>query len=224
MELTTSRSVGPSLPRRIAARVDLPAVAAWTLAFAVVAYLALCNGGYDTIVRSQVGIAVWWIVLLGALAGVLPMRFGRAGWAAIGLLGGFALWTGLATGWSESADRTSIEFGRVAMYLGVLVLAIVLQGCAAARNTINGLACAIGGVTCLAVLSRLHPGWFRRVSTSSSLAAAFRGDVRRRLMTDIPTHSRPKRLRTLITAYASGGAALLLVGALSAGGVGPLGA
>ena len=63
-------------PRRLAARLDPPAVAAWTLAFAVVAYLALSNGGYDTIVRSQVGIAVWWIVLLGALAGVLPMRFG----------------------------------------------------------------------------------------------------------------------------------------------------
>ncbi|MEY2512956.1 MAG: hypothetical protein QOJ89_314, partial [bacterium] len=37
MELTTSRSVGLSLPRRIAARVDPPAIAAWTLAFAVVA-------------------------------------------------------------------------------------------------------------------------------------------------------------------------------------------
>jgi hypothetical protein len=49
-------------------------VAAWTLAFAVVFYLAMSNGGYDTIVRSQVGIAVWWIVPLGALTGVLPMR------------------------------------------------------------------------------------------------------------------------------------------------------
>ena len=83
-----------------------------------------------------------------------------AGWVAIGLLGAFALWTGLATGWSESAERSTIELGRVAAYLGVLVLAITLQGRAAARHTINGLACAIGGVTLLAALSRLHPQWF----------------------------------------------------------------
>ncbi len=161
MELTASGSADAlAQPRRLTARIDPPAIAAWTLAFSVVAYLALSNGGYDTIVRSQVGIAVWWIVLLGALAGVLPMRFGWAGWVAIGLLGGFALWTGLAATWSESAERSVIELGRVATYLGVLVLAIALQGRTAARHTINGLACAIGFVTLLAVLSRLHPQWF----------------------------------------------------------------
>jgi O-antigen ligase len=161
MEYTASGSADAlAQPRRLTARVDPPAIAAWTLAFAVVAYLALSNGGYDTIVRSQVGIAVWWIVLLGALAGVLPMRFGWAGWVAIGLLGGFAMWTGLAATWSESAERSVIELGRVATYLGVLVLAIALQGRTAARHSINGLACAIGFVTLLAVLSRLHPQWF----------------------------------------------------------------
>jgi O-antigen ligase len=161
MELTASGSPDAiTQPRRLTARIDLPAVSAWTLAFAIVAYLALSNGGYDTIVRSQVGIAVWWIVLLGALAGVLPMRFGVAGWVAIGLLAGFALWTGVAATWSESAERSVIELGRVATYLGVLILALGLQGRAAARHTINGLACAIGFVTLLAVLSRLHPQWF----------------------------------------------------------------
>ena len=161
MELTASRSAGAlAQPRRLTARADPPAIAAWTLAFAVVAYLALSNGGYDTVVRSQVGVAIWWIVLLGALAGILPGRIGRAGWVAIGLLAAFALWTGLATGWSESAERSTIEMGRVATYLGVLVLAIALQGRAGARHTINGLASAIGLVTLLAVLSRLHPQWF----------------------------------------------------------------
>jgi hypothetical protein len=161
MELTASRSTGAlAQPHHLNARLDAPAIAAWTLAFALVAYLALSNGGYDTVVRSQVGVAVWWIVLLGALAGILPGRIGRAGWVAIGLLAGFALWTGLASGWSESAERSTIELGRLATYLGVLVLAVALQGRAAARHTINGLACAIGLVTVLAVLSRLHPQWF----------------------------------------------------------------
>jgi len=161
VELTASGAAGSvTRANRLAARLDAPAVAAWTLAFAVVAYLALSNGGYDTIVRSQVGVAVWWIVLLGALAGILPGRIGRVGWVAIGLLAGFALWTGLATGWSESAERSTVELGRVATYLGVLVLAIALQGRTTARHTINGLASAIGLVTLLAVLSRLHPQWF----------------------------------------------------------------
>ena len=161
MELTASTSTDAlARSRRLMARLDPPVIAAWTLGFAVVAYLALSNGGYDTIVRSQVGIAVWWIVLLGALAGVLPNRIGAAGWSAIGLLAGFALWTGLAIGWSESAERSTVELGRVAAYLGVLVLAIAVQGRTSARHTINGLVCAIGLVTVLAVLSRLHPQWF----------------------------------------------------------------
>jgi O-antigen ligase len=144
----------------VARRIDSSALSAWTLAFALVTYLSLRGGGYDVIVRSEAGVAVWWIVLLTALAGILPTRFGLRGWVAIALLAGFALWTGLAVGWSESAEQSVIELGRMAAYLGVLVLAIALQGHTAARHTINGLASAIGLVTVLAVLSRLHPQAF----------------------------------------------------------------
>jgi hypothetical protein len=147
-------------PRSATLHVDAPALSAWTLAFSLVAYLAFRDGGYDTVVRSEVAVALWWIVLLAALVGILPTRIPRAGWVAIGLLAGFVLWTGLAIGWSESAERSSIELGRVAAYLGVLVLAIALQGRTAARHTVNGVACAIGLVTLLAVLSRLHPQAF----------------------------------------------------------------
>jgi hypothetical protein len=154
--------------QRMTARLDPSALAAWALPFTLVTYLALRNGGYDTIVRSEVGVAVWWIVLIGALAGLLPARSGTAGWAAIGsagwvavgLLAAFALWTGLAVGWSQNAESSVIELGRIAAYLGVLVLAIVVQGRTAARHTVNGLASAIGLITVLAVLSRLHPQAF----------------------------------------------------------------
>jgi len=179
MELTAMRSRDPgALTRPLASRLDPPAIATWTLAFALVAYLALSNGGYDTVVRSQVGFAVWWIVLLGALAGVLPIRFGPAGWVAIGLLTAFAAWTGLAIGWSESAERSAVELGRVATYVGVLVLVIAAQGRAAARHTINGLGSAVGLVTLLAVLSRLHPQWF-----PANDHLAFLGEVSARRLT-----------------------------------------
>lgn len=139
---------------------DPAAPAAWALAFSLVVYLALSNGGFDTIARSQAGVAVWWIVLVGGLAGILPARLPVAGWVAVGLLGAFAVWTGLATGWSESAERSTVELGRLAAYVGVLVLGIAVQGRAAARHTVNGLACAIGLITLVAVLSRLHPQAF----------------------------------------------------------------
>jgi O-antigen ligase len=154
------RAPRPARPAIQLRRVDGPAVSAWTLAFTLVTYLALRGGGYDIVVRSEVAIAVWWIVLLGALAGILPARIGIWGWIAIGLLAAFAAWTGLAIGWSESAEQSVIEVGRIAAYLGVLVLAIAIQGRTAARHTVNGLTCAIGLVTVLAVLSRLHPQAF----------------------------------------------------------------
>ena len=55
-------------------RFDRRALGAWTLGFAPVLYLALRGGGYDTVVYSEVALAAWWIVLVGAVAGVLPLQ------------------------------------------------------------------------------------------------------------------------------------------------------
>lgn len=54
--------------------------------------------------------------------------------------------------------------------------------------------------------------------------AAFRGDLRRRLMAGGVQRPRPARLRALITGSAAAGSVLLVAGALSAAGAGPLGA
>lgn len=55
-------------------------------------------------------------------------------------------------------------------------------------------------------------------------SAAFRGTLRRKLVAGGAAYSRPARLRLLIASYAGAGSALLLLGAVSAAGVGPLGA
>jgi hypothetical protein len=55
-------------------------------------------------------------------------------------------------------------------------------------------------------------------------SAAFRGDLRRRLLAGGSPYRRPARLRLLITGYASAGSALLLVATASVAGIGPLGA
>ncbi|MDX6658741.1 MAG: hypothetical protein QOH62_3534 [Solirubrobacteraceae bacterium] len=134
--------------------------AAWLLGFALVGYLSFSNGGYDAVVRDQVGVAVWWLVLLGAAVGMLPLRLSRAGWVAVGLLAGFALWTAMSASWSESAERSWADAAKVATYVGFLVLALAAQRRGSARQTLNGVACAIGLVGVLALLSRLHPAWF----------------------------------------------------------------
>jgi O-antigen ligase len=126
-----------------------------------VLYLALRGGGYDTIVYSEAGLAVWWIVLLGALVGVMPLqRFRRIAWMTTGIFGGFLLWSLLASSWSSSAERTVAEVGRLATYAGFFVVAL----CALRRDTIRplvgGMAAAFGLVSLLAVLSRLYPGAF----------------------------------------------------------------
>jgi hypothetical protein len=178
-----SRTVAVSAPRdgrtaAILARVDGPALAAWVLPFALVLYLALQSGGYDAVVRGQVGVAVWWIVLLGAAVGVLPRtRIGAAGWIGLGLLGMFALWTGLSVNWTESRESTVAELGRVSLYLGVLALALCAGRRSTLRRMVDGVACAIAVVAFIAVLSRLQPQLF----PASPLPDFFGNDVASRL-------------------------------------------
>jgi O-Antigen ligase len=175
-----SRS-GPSLIKRVAevARRDFgPALTGSVLPFALVLYLALRGGGYDRVVYSEVGIAVWWLVLLGALVGVLPAaRISRAGWITLGLLTAFVAWTALGITWSESAERTAAEAGRVAAYLGVFALALTGQGREGLRRTANALAAAIAIVGVVALLSRLQPAWF----PADEGAAALPGELANRL-------------------------------------------
>jgi O-antigen ligase len=142
-------------------RFDGRALSAWILGFAPLLYLALRGGGYDIAVRSEVGLAVWWIILVGAAAGVLRVSgIGRLGWLCVGLLSAFALWTLIATSWSESVENTVTEVGRLVTYLGFLVLALCVVRRDTVRPLVDGMGVAFGAVGLLAVLSRLYPGAF----------------------------------------------------------------
>jgi O-Antigen ligase len=136
------------------------------LPFLLVTYLGLKSGGYDAIVRSEVGIAVWWIVLLGAAVGALPLaRFGRAAWIALGLLVAFCAWTALGAAWSESAERSVAELARVAALLGVFALALAVQGREGLRRMVGGVAAGIALVGGVALMSRFQPSWFPELET-----------------------------------------------------------
>src|SRR5215217_5733428 len=157
----------------IAGRVG-PILGGFVLPFALVLYLGLEGGGYGVglegaqegatngaILRSEVAIAAWWLLLLGSLAAALPFaRIGRAAWVALGLFAAFAAWTGLSMLWSDSPERSFDEFTRVLAYLGVFALAIAVQGRGGVRRMVGAVAAAIAVLGILALLSRLHPAWF----------------------------------------------------------------
>jgi O-antigen ligase len=124
-------------------------------------YLGLSGGGYDIVVRSEIGLLVWWFVLLGALIGLLPRaQMPRAGWIAAGLLCGFLIWTWIGLSWSSSHELTLDEVCRLSTYLGVLVLGLCAVTPENARALINGLGCGIAAVSTVAIMSKLAPGLF----------------------------------------------------------------
>lgn len=161
-------------------RVDVGAVSTWALAGGLVLYLGLDGGGYDIVVRNQVGTVLWWVALLGAAAGVLPVtRLTRLAWAALALFGAFVVWTAIASTSSLSAERSLQELSRLATYLAVLLLAITIHRDRqrAVRHTVNAIAAAVVVITVFALISRLIPGAF----PSSHVTATFLAGTRDRL-------------------------------------------
>ena len=148
-------------PQEYVKRLDFGAAWVSVLCFALVAYLGLRGGGYDPLVHDQVGIAIWWVVLIAVAVGALPrLRPGPPAWAALGLLGAFVAWTALSLTWTESIDKTSADLARVTLYLGILVLALLSRRRGDARRVIGAVAAAIVLVAVVGMLSRLHPSWF----------------------------------------------------------------
>jgi hypothetical protein len=176
METVATHSLTPW--SRITARVDVRAAAVWLLAGGLVLYLAVDGGGYDLIVRNQAGVVVWWMVIVGAAAGVLPVgRLGSLAWAGLALFGAFAIWTALASTWSISSERSLQELSRVACYLGVLILALAVHRDreSAMRHTIAAVGSAVAVVAGLAVLSRLRPDMFAGSGQTAAFLAGTHG-------------------------------------------------
>jgi hypothetical protein len=160
---------------RDAAPATLRRSLAWGLAVLFSVYLGLSGGGYDIVVRSEIGLLIWWFVLLGVLVGALPhARIPRAGWMATGLLAGFLVWTWIGLSWTSSHELTLDEVCRLSTYLGCFLLALCALGPDTARSLVNGLGCGIAAVSLVAVLSKLTPGLFPADAAGNSFYATSR--------------------------------------------------
>ncbi len=147
----------------------------WLLGFALTVFLGLSGGGYDPLVGGQVGIAIWWLVLLAVLVGAVPRRRpGPLACWALGLLAAFVLWTALSLRWTESTEKTAADLAQVASFLGIFALALLSRGRDGARQTVSALAAGICVVAGVALLSRLHPAWFPAASETGRFLASGR--------------------------------------------------
>lgn len=141
----------------------------WLLGFVLVVYLGLKGGGYDPLVHGQVGIVVWWVLLLTVAIGALPRRqLGRLVWCAVGLLAAFTAWTAISLLWTESSENTLAEVARTLTYLGIFILALFSRGHKSARYMVAAVGSAIAVVALVALASRLHPAWFPHVEPVKS--------------------------------------------------------
>jgi tetratricopeptide (TPR) repeat protein len=150
--------------------IDPQAVAVWLLGFGLVVFLGLNGGGYAPIVRDQLGIAVWWGVLLGLAVGALPLNRLRYGsWLALGLLAAYVGWVALSLVWTDATHNTVEELGKVVTYLGVFSLALSIRGEKGARRMVSALGAGIAVIAIVALASRLHPAWVPAASETVEL-------------------------------------------------------
>ncbi|HEX3905130.1 MAG TPA: O-antigen ligase family protein [Polyangia bacterium] len=159
----------------LASRIDFQAVAVWLLGFLLIVYLGLNGGGYESVIRDQVGIAVWWGVLLGLAVGALPLRkLRRNAWVALAALAAYVAWVALSSTWSSTVDGSFADLGRVTTYLGIFALALGLRGSRGARRMIGALGAGIFVLAAVGLLSRLHPAWFPDAKETVNLLTANR--------------------------------------------------
>jgi O-antigen ligase len=133
---------------------------ALTLAVAGVTFLLGFNDGtYQLTDRSAVAIAAWWAIAIGIVLKAWPRRRPlHAAVVSIGALAAFALLTLLSASWAASDEKAFLEFTRVLMYLGVLVLVAFTVTRRTAASVADGIAAGIVAVILLALASRLFWG------------------------------------------------------------------
>jgi hypothetical protein len=128
---------------------------------AAIVFLALKGGAYALSMRSPTAIVVWLAIAAGLGALALPrVRPPRAALVVGGVFASFAALHALSAAWGDSTENAVLEFDRVALYLGIFTLVVLVAREASARRWSEGIAIGIAGVGVLALSYRLFPELF----------------------------------------------------------------
>jgi O-Antigen ligase len=142
----------------VARALRLQRVVGFVVAFGLTIFLALDGGGFDVVVRDEVGIVVWAAIAFGFVTGILPRgRLSSGAWIALGGLGVLTALTAVAHSWTQSDEATTLELARVVQYLGIVTVAYL----ALDRGTWHGAAAGFAGAAMVipffALGARLFP-------------------------------------------------------------------
>jgi O-antigen ligase len=154
--------------RRLSDVADLRAVNTWVLCGCLVLYLGFSGGGYAFSTYGQVGIVVWWLVVIACAWGLLPRTaLSRAALVTLTALGAFTAWTALGITWSISAGRSFQDLALVTTYFGILVLGVAVhrERSSAMRHTANAVATGIVVIAAVSLATRLWPGFIPSART-----------------------------------------------------------
>ena len=134
----------------------------WFVPFLALSATSLSGGPYGDVGRHLTGLIVWLAVLV--LVGLLRWPRREPGRDAVRLGGAIAVFAALAAlsmVWSESIERSYLEWTRGALHLGLFVLTVVVVARrGTARSIVDGLTLGAALTIALAALSRLEAGLF----------------------------------------------------------------
>lgn len=140
----------------------------------LVFWLAFDGGAYGLESRATVAIAIWWTIVMAVALGLWPLaRPSRPAFVTGGLLAGLAVLTTASMAWAPSAERAFAEFDRVALYLGVYLLAVLAGTRGNAGRWSDGIAAGVAVAGLLALASRLFPDVLPRGDVPTFLPSAY---------------------------------------------------
>lgn len=110
--------------------------------------------------RAALAIAVWWAIGLMISTGVVDLSaLSRLAAVTFAGFAGLATWTAISLAWATDDETAFLEFDRVLLYLGIVVLTALVGTCDKLPRWADGLAVAITAIAVLALVSRLFPSW-----------------------------------------------------------------
>src|SRR5712692_5808157 len=122
---------------------------------AAISFCALFFGGGLGDVNSRlVWIGAFALVLAALLLGFAPLRIDRTAGVFLGCLFALAVWAGISTIWSLSADRSWMFTNRTLVYAAFALIGVIVGGLVTRERLAEAAALLVGGVAVWALVAK----------------------------------------------------------------------